>query len=102
MPVKKYYEIQEIIKLHEPSVEKNQGLLKTSVITPNNPKEETRSIIDLLNEIPNPGKKRNKMEDLFDTSLSQLNSDEFIMDLEAFQKIAINFPNNRNFEIQIA
>lgn len=56
----------------------------------------------MLNEISNPDKKKNKLEDLFDTSLSQLNSDDFIMDLETFQKITINFPTSRNFNLQIA
>lgn len=101
LPIKKYYELADIVKLDESSVDKNLGLLKTSVATPSDPKEETKTIIQMLNDIKNPNKKQNKLEDLFDTSLSQLNSDEFIMDLEAFQKTAIKFPTNRNFDMQI-
>ena len=101
LPMRKYYELENLVKLDEHSVDTNLGLLKTSVATPSDPKEEKKSVIQLLNDIKNPNKKLNKLEDLFDTSLSQLNSDEFIMDLESFQKTAIQFPTNKNFDLQM-
>jgi hypothetical protein len=45
LPMRKYYELENLVKLDEHSVDTNLGLLKTSVATPSDPKEEKKSVI---------------------------------------------------------